>query len=73
MAIFRCTACGAEGDFATLDIDQLCPNCGSADGVRISMTMDDYPAGHPFWSELAGTNDGSGEALGSGPNKKVPT
>lgn len=72
MAIFRCTGCGAEGDFHTLGIDQLCPNCGSADAVRISMTMDDYPAGHPFWNELAGVNDRSDEALGSATDKKVP-
>jgi hypothetical protein len=73
MAIFRCIACGAAGDFAEVDRDQLCPNCGSADGVRISMTMKDYPPGHPFWNELAGANDGTGEVRGSWPNKKVPT
>ncbi len=73
MAIFRCIACGAEGNFAEVDRDQLCPNCGSADGVRISMTMDDYPAGHPFWNELVGAKDSSDQAPTSGPNEKVPT
>ena len=73
MARFNCTACFAEGELSALDVEQRCPHCGASDGVRVTMRMDDYPAGHPFWKELVGASDECGASPGSGPDKMEPT
>lgn len=71
MARFNCTSCLAEGDFAALDGEQRCPQCGSSERVRVFMTMDDYPVGHPFWDELAGRNNRGDDVSGPLPDGKV--
>lgn len=57
MARFICAECDARGEFDLSPNAQHCPDCGSFDGLRVTLTMADYPKGHPFWDEILGVRE----------------
>jgi hypothetical protein len=72
MARFSCDDCRTEGTFAPADVDDPCPYCGSKN-VLISVTMEDFPAGHPLWAQLCGLeNDVAAESASSGEEDECP-